>query len=270
MLFFTRLLAASNISREMQQQNPQAVLDVLNYYEHQHGFASGGGYRKQDKFMTQSPPSTDPSPRPSYSAASSASLSPLSGLPPEPPGRGQQQQQQQQQFVQQQYPQKRTPSPPPTSATSPPVPPVRRAGSSASASSSAAAATTPTETHPPPPSLPQKKQHKQKPEPPPHQQQQQKQQQQQPQDEDEPPPPPIATRPEKTKSIYTKPLDEEEQENNGVAGDALRMPPNLAKESSELVTPRNANERPKKKKMSDEEILERLKTIVSVGDPNRK
>ena len=254
----------------MQQQNPQAVLDVLNYYEHQHGFASGGGYRKQDKFMTQSPPSTDPSPRPSYSAASSASLSPLSGLPPEPPGRGQQQQQQQQ-FVQQQYPHKRTPSPPPTSATSPPVPPVRRAGSSASASSSAAAATTPTETHPPPPSLPQKKQHKQKPDPPPHQQQQQKQQQPPPpQDEDEPPPPPIATRPEKTKSIYTKPLDEEEQENNGVAGDALRMPPNLAKESSELVTPRNANERPKKKKMSDEEILERLKTIVSVGDPNRK
>ncbi len=28
--------------------------------------------------------------------------------------------------------------------------------------------------------------------------------------------------------------------------------------------------RPKKKKMSDEEILEKLRTIVSVGDPNRK
>merc|ERR1712037_584397 len=33
---------------------------------------------------------------------------------------------------------------------------------------------------------------------------------------------------------------------------------------------KNANERPKKKKMSDEEILDRLKSIVSVGDPNRK
>lgn len=27
---------------------------------------------------------------------------------------------------------------------------------------------------------------------------------------------------------------------------------------------------PKKKKMSDEEILEKLRTIVSIGDPNRK
>lgn len=29
-------------------------------------------------------------------------------------------------------------------------------------------------------------------------------------------------------------------------------------------------DKPRKKKMSDEEILERLRTIVSVGDPNRK
>lgn len=29
-------------------------------------------------------------------------------------------------------------------------------------------------------------------------------------------------------------------------------------------------EKQKKKKMSDEEILERLRSIVSVGDPNRK
>lgn len=35
------------------------------------------------------------------------------------------------------------------------------------------------------------------------------------------------------------------------------------------ATPRN-NSAHKKKKMSDEEILERLRTIVSVGDPNRK
>ncbi len=30
------------------------------------------------------------------------------------------------------------------------------------------------------------------------------------------------------------------------------------------------NERQKRKKMSDEEILEKLRTIVTVGDPNRK
>ena len=29
-------------------------------------------------------------------------------------------------------------------------------------------------------------------------------------------------------------------------------------------------ERPKKKKMTDEEILSRLRSIVSIGDPNRK
>merc|ERR1712071_695552 len=52
-------------------------------------------------------------------------------------------------------------------------------------------------------------------------------------EEEEPPPPPVAARPERTKSIYTKP---------------------------------NA----RKKKMSDEEIIERLRLIVSVGDPNRK
>ena len=32
----------------------------------------------------------------------------------------------------------------------------------------------------------------------------------------------------------------------------------------------NVAERPKKKKMSDEEILDKLKTIVTVGDPNKK
>ena len=228
---WTRLLAASNISREMQQKNPQAVLDVLNYYEYQRGF----GTHKQDKFMTQSPPSTDPSPRPSYSM-SSASLSPVNALPPESPRHPQQQQSV--------MVAKRSPSPPPVSSV-PPVPPVRRAGSSTSAAIPAEQG--------PPPTLPQKK-HKDPPPPPTAQ------------DDDEPPPPPIATRPEKTKSIYTKPLDEEE---DGGVPAALKVPP-LAKESDQLVQPRNPNERPKKKKMSDEEILERLKTIVSVGDPNRK
>jgi len=35
--------------------------------------------------------------------------------------------------------------------------------------------------------------------------------------------------------------------------------------------PKNSNQLlPKKKKMTDAEILEKLRTIVSVGDPNRK
>ena len=81
---------------------------------------------------------------------------------------------------------------------------------------------------------------------------------------------PHACRPEKTKSIYTKPLDEDEDGGHDPA--ALKMPPLAVKEGGEqqLVQPRNNSERAKKKKMSDEEILERLKTIVSVGDPNRK
>ena len=245
---WTRMLASSNISKEMQMKTPQAVLDVLNFYDH------SANKLQSEKFMTQTP-STDPSPRPSYSvstsALSSTLSSPMSGgtrtpSPPPPPPHAQQKQHvhpkqavpshhhhhhslQQQQLKQQQQTH-HTPS-------LPPVPPVRRTGSSAS---------TPSVTSLPTPEN----------------------------DEPEAPPPPIATRPEKTKSIYTKPVDEDEEDPN-----ALKVPA-LAKESisggkenngtSATQAPKNANERPKKKKMSDEEILERLKTIVSVGDPNRK
>lgn len=71
-----------------------------------------------------------------------------------------------------------------------------------------------------------------------------------PEDEDEDVPPPIATRPDKTKSIYTKPIESEEKSNGAIAG--------------------NKNDKPKKKKMTDEEIIEKLRTIVTIGDPNRK
>lgn len=69
-------------------------------------------------------------------------------------------------------------------------------------------------------------------------------------EEEESPPPPIAARPDKTKSIYTKPLDQEEKSND-VGSD-------------------NKTEKPKKAKMTSEEIMEKLRTIVSIGDPNRK
>ena len=80
---WTKLLVASNISKEMQMQNPQAVLDVLNYYEH-------SSKKTEDKYMQQTP-STDPSPRPSYSVSSHGLSSPGSassqppGVSPSPP-----------------------------------------------------------------------------------------------------------------------------------------------------------------------------------------
>ena len=175
---WARLLAASNISREMQLQNPQAVLDVLNYYEH------SSKHPQQEKFMTQTP-STDPSPRPSYAftpAGASSNLSSPSSL-----------------------------------GSGPPIVPV----------SSARTPTPPLPTHPVPPV--RHHHHTQQREVPP-QQQHQKEivsrrstgsadvAAQQP--DDEAPPPPIATRPEKTKSIYTKPVDEDEE----YGENALKVP----------------------------------------------
>lgn len=69
-------------------------------------------------------------------------------------------------------------------------------------------------------------------------------------EEEEEAPPPVATRPDKTKSIYTKPIEMEEKTNGAIAT--------------------NKNDKPKKRKMTDEEILEKLRTIVTIGDPNRK
>ncbi|XP_060929323.1 serine/threonine-protein kinase PAK 1 isoform X3 [Limanda limanda] len=68
-------------------------------------------------------------------------------------------------------------------------------------------------------------------------------------DEDEAEPPPvIAPRPEHTKSIYTRSVIDP------APGPSLSRP----------------QDKTRKKKMSDEEILEKLRTIVSVGDPKKK
>ncbi|UJR20558.1 hypothetical protein I4U23_023685 [Adineta vaga] len=61
-------------------------------------------------------------------------------------------------------------------------------------------------------------------------------------------PPPIAARPEKTKSIYTKPLDDD---NNNKSLQAN-------------------GDKSKRKQLSDEEIFTKLRLIVSHGDPIRK
>jgi len=222
---WTKLLVASNISKEMQKQNPQAVLDVLNYYEH-------SSKKTEDKYMTQTP-STDPSPRPSYSVSSQALSSPSSQIIGAP-----------------------SPSPPVSVAASissipspvlpeaPPIPPSTQRLTGSSSTPSVFSTGTPDQDDV--------------------------------SDDPEPPPPPIASRPEKTKSIYTKPIDEDEDDTPG-----LKLPPTINEND---ITPseksnnnNNVNnnkpasqERQKKKKMTDEEILTRLRQIVTVGDPNRK
>lgn len=92
--------------------------------------------------------------------------------------------------------------------------------------------------------------------------------------EDDEPPPPIAARPERTKSIYTKPIDELEDSHTTTGAFAQKNPPRLLPgQIAGVTSPTAAPAAPtpsRKKKMSDEEILEKLRLIVSVGDPNRK
>nr|CAI5842663.1 unnamed protein product [Callosobruchus analis] len=124
--------------------------------------------------------------------------------------------------------------------------------------------------------------------------------------EDEAPPPPIASRPERTKSIYTKPVEDIHPASTAAASHPAGVaPPTTTVTPPSGVSPshhaaangsggavshapapldRNKNQQPqtgseqmsraasekRKKKMTDEEILEKLRSIVSVGDPNRK
>nr|XP_061801015.1 serine/threonine-protein kinase PAK 3-like isoform X1 [Nerophis lumbriciformis] len=89
-------------------------------------------------------------------------------------------------------------------------------------------------------------------------------------DDDDELPPVIAPRPEHTKSIYTR---------------SVMDPPKPPTPIKEVVTPpvsqvqpdntsstmyRHTDRQRKKSKMTDEEILERLRSIVSVGDPKKK
>uniref|UniRef100_A0AAZ3SB67 non-specific serine/threonine protein kinase n=1 Tax=Oncorhynchus tshawytscha TaxID=74940 RepID=A0AAZ3SB67_ONCTS len=87
-------------------------------------------------------------------------------------------------------------------------------------------------------------------------------------DEDEATPPPVvAPRPEHTKSIYTRSVI-----------DPLPAPPTRDGATSAITPPTSPSPGPSlprpadktRKKMSDEEILEKLRSIVSVGDPKKK
>ncbi|XP_044266542.1 serine/threonine-protein kinase Pak isoform X1 [Tribolium madens] len=196
---WSRLLMNSNISKQEQKNNPQAVLDVLNFFDN----------------TTKAPPNTKYMTKTTTATHSGSSLSRVSSSSP--------------------------------SSTTP----TEAEGGSHSYHSPAHAASS--------------------------------------EIEDEAPPPPIASRPERTKSIYTKPIEEIQITNNSVGtpthslSPAHTTPTHGANANSTPPAPildRNKNQagpemsraasEKRKKKMSDEEILEKLRSIVSVGDPNRK
>ncbi|KAF5295406.1 hypothetical protein FQA39_LY13067 [Lamprigera yunnana] len=204
---WSRLLMNSNISKQEQKKNPQAVLDVLNWYD------SSSKETPNTKYMTKATATTHSG----SSLSRVSSSSPSSTTPTEAEG------------IIQSYPS-----------------PVHVVNS---------------ET------------------------------------EDEPPPPPIASRPERTKSIYTKPIEEIQTQNtnNSVHHTPTQsLSPVHTTTTTPTIATTNANTPPgappvldrnknqagsdmsraasekRKKKMTDDEILEKLRSIVSVGDPNRK
>ncbi|XP_007466363.1 PREDICTED: serine/threonine-protein kinase PAK 3 isoform X1 [Lipotes vexillifer] len=86
-------------------------------------------------------------------------------------------------------------------------------------------------------------------------------------DDDNEPPPVIAPRPEHTKSIYTRSVVE------SIASPAApnkEVTPPSAENANSSTLYRNTDRQRKKSKMTDEEILEKLRSIVSVGDPKKK
>ncbi|XP_054982925.1 serine/threonine-protein kinase PAK 1 [Sorex araneus] len=89
-------------------------------------------------------------------------------------------------------------------------------------------------------------------------------------DDDATPPPVIAPRPEHTKSVYTRSVIEpvpvtptRDVTTSPISPTETNTPPPDA-------LPRSTEKQKKKPKMSDEEILEKLRSIVSVGDPKKK
>ncbi|XP_009985617.1 PREDICTED: serine/threonine-protein kinase PAK 2 isoform X2 [Tauraco erythrolophus] len=75
-------------------------------------------------------------------------------------------------------------------------------------------------------------------------------------DDEEAPPPAVAPRPDHTKSIYTRSVI-----------DPIPAP---ASDTSVDSATKSGDKQKKKAKMSDEEIMEKLRTIVSIGDPKKK
>ncbi|XP_078068053.1 serine/threonine-protein kinase PAK 3 isoform X1 [Mustelus asterias] len=91
-------------------------------------------------------------------------------------------------------------------------------------------------------------------------------------DDDNLPPPVIAPRPEHTKSIFTRsviePIVPVAPAKDVTTSPVTTPPENITSLNSQLC--RNTDKQRKKSKMTDEEILEKLRSIVSVGDPKKK
>ncbi|KAJ8348530.1 hypothetical protein SKAU_G00271190 [Synaphobranchus kaupii] len=88
-------------------------------------------------------------------------------------------------------------------------------------------------------------------------------------DDDNELPPIIAPRPEHTKSIFTRSVIEPVAPPAPVKEDTT-PPESQAPENVSSTLYRHTDRQRKKSKMTDEEILERLRSIVSVGDPKKK
>ncbi|NXD83011.1 PAK1 kinase, partial [Halcyon senegalensis] len=89
-------------------------------------------------------------------------------------------------------------------------------------------------------------------------------------EDDAAPPPVIAPRPEHTKSIYTRSvIDPIPPPTRDVATSPISSPSENSTTVPDMLV-RNTEKQKKKPKMSDEEILEKLRSIVSVGDPKKK
>ncbi|GAB0180965.1 serine/threonine-protein kinase PAK 1 [Grus americana] len=89
-------------------------------------------------------------------------------------------------------------------------------------------------------------------------------------EDDAAPPPVIAPRPEHTKSIYTRSvIDPLPPPTRDAATSPISSPSENSTTAPDMLV-RNMEKQKKKPKMSDEEILEKLRSIVSVGDPKKK
>uniref|UniRef100_A0A8C8RQC4 non-specific serine/threonine protein kinase n=1 Tax=Pelusios castaneus TaxID=367368 RepID=A0A8C8RQC4_9SAUR len=90
-------------------------------------------------------------------------------------------------------------------------------------------------------------------------------------EDDAAPPPVIAPRPEHTKSVYTRSVIEPlpPPPTKDVATSPISSPSENNTTPPDTLT-RNTEKQKKKPKMSDEEILEKLRSIVTVGDPKKK
>ncbi|KAL1274387.1 hypothetical protein QQF64_027201, partial [Cirrhinus molitorella] len=89
-------------------------------------------------------------------------------------------------------------------------------------------------------------------------------------DDDDEVPPIIAPRPEHTKSIFTRSVIEPAAPPASVKEVATPPESQVQQENTSSMLYRHTDRQRKKSKMTDEEILEKLRSIVSVGDPKKK